>query len=121
VTRYSRSAAEQLITDANRIIEDVLDYALTLECLRLDSDEHGSEAALLHARIDQSLAWFTDRFVRIDRLEPLALAFPARLIINDEAFDVWLSWQHGEAIMGWFYGLTEDFSVRRRLPPDAHV
>ncbi|MEX2533001.1 MAG: DUF2203 family protein [Nitriliruptoraceae bacterium] len=121
MTQYSRAGAEQLITDANKIIEDVLSYACQLDCLRREGDEQGSQAALLHARLDQSLAWFTDRCVRLDGLEPLALSFPCRLIVDDEPFDVWLSWQHGEATIGWFYGLTEAFALRRRLPPNALV
>lgn len=121
MTHYSRAGAEQLIADATRIIDEVLGYAGQLDCLRREGDEQGSEAALLHARLDQSLAWFTDRSVRLDGLEPLALSFPCRLIVDDEPFDGWLSWQHGEATIGWFYGLTEAFVFRRPLPPNAVV
>lgn len=121
MTRYSRSEAEQLINDAHAVIDDLLGFAHTLKHLRDANDSHGSEAAWVHARVDQSLAWFTDRFVHLDVLEPLALAFPARLIVNDEAFDVWLSWQQGEACIDWFYDASETFLVRRQLPLNAHV
>lgn len=121
MTRYSRSDAEQLIGDAQGVIEQVKVSARMLETLRREQDAYGSQAAMVHARIDEHLTWFTDRMVRLDRLEPVALAFPGRLMLDDDAVDVWLSWQQGEDGIGWFYGLNETFVVRRSLPAGALV
>ncbi len=121
MTRYSRAAAEQLIIDAQPVIDTLLDYAGALQQVKDVGDEHGAEAALLHARIDHTLAWFTDRQVRIDGLEPLALAFPSRLVHEMAAFDVWLSWQANDARIGWYYDLDDDVSKRRAIPADVSV
>lgn len=121
MTRYSRAAAEQLIVGAQPVIDLLLGYAGALQQVKDAGDEYGAEAALLHARIDDTLAWFTDRQVRIDRLEPLALAFPSRLVHEMAAFDVWLSWQANDARIGWYYDLDDDVSKRRAIPADVSV
>ena len=119
MTRYSRVGAEQLISDAQPVIAALLASAAELHRLRDANDEHGSEAALVHARLDHSLAWFTQRQIRLDSLTPLTLALPARLMLNDKAVDVWLSWRSGEASIGWFYADTKDVSARSQLPAGA--
>lgn len=121
MTRYSRVDAEQLISDATATIAALAQAAKRLHELREVHGESGSEAAWLHAQIDGRLAWFEQRSVRLDRIDPVALAFPARLILNDDACDVWLSWQPPEATIGWFYPLDSHLAARQPIPESAVV
>jgi len=121
VTRYSRESAEQLILAAQPVIAELLDLAATLADLQARDEMYGSEAAFTHVRLDATLAWFSDRHVRLDALDPVALALPARLVDGDEVCDVWLSWQDGEPRIGWYYPTHGDVTQRRWLSPDISV
>ena len=116
VTRYSRDDAKELIRDAASVIEAVKAVAYALNELAQLRQDTSSEAARLHAELDRHLAWFTARHLRIDGLDPVSVAVPSRLVRDDSALDVWLSWRDGDDTLDFYYLPDETVDARMPLP-----
>lgn len=114
MTRYSREEAKELIVDAADHIEAVKAVGRALNALAQAKQDMTGEAARLHAELDWHLAWFTARHLRIDGLDPVSVAVPSRLVMNDTGYDVWLSWRDGDDTLGFYY--LPDATAQARMP-----
>jgi hypothetical protein len=115
---FDLAEAQALLPEARRRSADAAAVLERLEQLmdqlRLGTAPPGvvDEAAALEAAVDDALAWFEAKGVRVRSLSPPLLDFPARALRDGQELDVLLCWRGDEEAIAYYHPATTGYRTR---------
>ncbi|GLZ05880.1 hypothetical protein Acsp03_33460 [Actinomadura sp. NBRC 104412] len=117
---------EFTVEEARAMIPEVREHAAEIVRLRADlaeltldlrvrgTSERGGipEVKATEARLDEEIAWFTERGIEVKGLTPFLIDFPSVL----DGRSVRLCWLEGDTELAWYHRTDLGFAGRRPLP-----